>query len=368
MPGDRIRLDDGVRFSCTTCGGCCANPWLVVATPDERAAIDALAWGDRVGPRWEDGPRGSFVIPKKPGTTACEMLDDDGLCRIHKHFGEPAKPLICQRFPYAHVASDEHVFVTASFGCKSVREDTGAALDTAHAEHLFSKDVGEADPDSGTVYPLTADRDLTTAEFDAWIDDLALGDDLFEAMERLGGVATGPVSGEARYAFALTLYGDLLDVSSAWERLKGVFRLPRAMELSLVYQSRLLDCEVDMAEVMEHPGELPPESHRLLIRWMRSKLVGRAVFKDVPYAMAGITRLLLEVDAALFFSRALARGRAIEHADVLRAVRQTELFIAGQRTTLALSRLDPRLPGFWQSDAVRADAARLFTSRSAHPA
>ena len=316
---------------------------------------------------FEPGPNGEHAIKKGPDG-ACSQLNEDGLCRIHAEHGERAKPLMCQRFPYVHVASDEHVFVTASFGCKSVREGTGAPLRTEQAAHLFAKDVSEADPSADTVYPLDDERDLTTTQLDDWIAALDLGEDVFDAMQALGGSSEGPISGEARYAFAMTLYGDILDMGSAWERLKGVFRLPKALDLRLRYHSRLLDREIDMARVMAHPGVLPAESHALLVRWMRSKLVGRAVFKDVPFALAGVTRMLLETDAAIYFARALADDRDITHDDVLHAVRQTELFIGHQRTTLALSRLDPRLPGFWRSAAVRADAARLFRSRSDHPA
>lgn len=374
MPGEALVLDAEARFSCTTCGGCCENPWLVLCDDTKKQALVALGYADI----FEPGPQaGTWAIQKRLDG-ACSQLGDDGLCVIHAAHGEAAKPLMCQRFPYVHVASDEHVWVSASHGCKAVREGLGAALSAEQAERLFEKDLSEADPNSGTVYPIDDGLDWSTAELDAALDALEWGDDVFELMQRLGcwepraatrhGVlaafGAGPSStsaeGEARYAFALTLYADLMDQGSVWSRLKGVFLLPRALEFRLRYRSRLIDTDIDMARVRKHAGALPPESHALLIRWLRGHVRGRRIFQDVPFATAGITRLLLQADAVLFFARALAVDRSIEHEDVLHALRQVELFIAHQRVTTALSKLDPRLPGFWRSAAVRRAAAALM--------
>ena len=361
MPGDPLVLDAEARFACTTCGGCCENPWLVLCDDAKREALEQRGFEGI----FEPGPHPGTHAIKKRDDGACSQLEEGGLCAIHAALGEEAKPLMCQRFPYVHVASDEHVWVSASFGCKAVREDAGPPLDPDQARRLFAKDLGEADPDAGTVYPIRPGLDWTTAELDQALAALDWGEDLFAAMRGLArfpdGAEVEPSPGEARYAFALTLYADLMDQGSVWSRLKGVVLLPKAMGWTLRYRSRLLDVDVDMQRVLEHPGALPPESHALLIRWLRGHVQGRRIFQDAPHATAGITRLLLQADAVLYFARALAIDRDIEHADVLHALRQVELFIAHQRVTTTLSKLDPRLPAFWASPGVRASAATLLS-------
>ena len=360
MPGEPLILDCESRFTCTTKGGCCKNPWLVLCDQATKESLAALGYEEI----FEPGPHEGTWAIVKGADGACSQLGSDGLCVIHAAHGEEAKPLMCQRFPYVHVASDEHVWVSASFGCEAVRQGLGEALDPEHARRLFAKDLCEADPDSGTIYPIEEGLNWTTAQLDEALEAFEWGSDVFEVMGRLAAFpnkATVPPSeGEARYAFALTLYADLMDQGSAWSRLKGVFLLPRALEFRLRYRSRLLDTDIDMAKVRSHPGLLPPESHALLVRWLRGHVQGRRVFQDAPCATAGITRLLLQADAVLYFARALAIEREIEHADVLLALRQVELFIAHQRVTTALSRLDPRLRAFWKSPGVRRAAALLL--------
>ncbi len=368
---DALILDPGARFSCTTCGGCCSTPWKVPVSEQERERIRAL---DLAGAGLPEQPFEGSSLRKGPDG-GCVLLGEDGLCALHAAFGEDQKPLVCRRFPYQHVASDEQVWVTASFGCKGVREGGGAPLSSAHAAAVFAKDLGDATPGVGTLYPVAPGRDVSGAELESLIEGLVEamgGEDLFHAARVLagfvggGGPAAGgacepmQLSGELRYAFALTLYSDILDQDSAWERLKGVLRLPRALEFRLRYDSRLLGRELDMADIARHPGHLPVESQALLIRWLRSKLRGRVIFRDVPTSASGVTRTLLQLDAVLYFSRAIAQDREIVHEDVLEALRLVEVFIAWQQVVNALAALDPRLRTFWASPEVARDAARLF--------
>jgi len=307
--------------------------------------------------------KGTWTIKKK-ANGACSQLGDDGLCVIHAAHGEQAKPLVCQRFPFVHVASDEHVWVSASYGSKAVSEGIGEPLKPEEAQRLFEKDLSEADPSSGTVYPMDEELRWTTEQLDQALEAFDWGSDLFAAMRRLAAFPTGsnadPAPSQANYAFVLTLYADLLDLSSILSRLRGVFVLPKALNFTLKYHSRFLGIDVDMAQVQAHPGTLPPESHELLIRWIRGNVRGRRIFKSVPFATAGITRLLLQADAVLYFARALAIGREIEHQDVLRALREVEFNISHQLLTTLLYRLDPRLPVFWQNRSICNSAAALL--------
>ncbi|MCB9763323.1 MAG: YkgJ family cysteine cluster protein [Alphaproteobacteria bacterium] len=378
-----LRIDPAPRYTCTTCGDCCRSPWAVLMPAHEAEALrarDLAALGRAPDASVIPGPAGLWQLAKAPGSTACVFLDDDRLCAIHKAWGEAAKPTPCRRFPFLHVASDEHVWVTANYGCKAVSEGRGAPI-TAQAEAiaaLFPKDIGEADPDADTVYPLTPAVDLDTASLDALLDRLfaAMGDRLSHAMRQLALFAaqapeiptpsalqqTPPqrAPGPVRYAFALTLYADLVDQSRFWDRLRGIWVLPRVLGFGHVYRSRLLDAPVSMRAVAAHPGALPAAGEALLIEVMRSRLRSRRVFKDVPSAVSGITRLLLQIDAVLYFARALATGRDITEDDVRRALRTVELYIANQAVVSALSRLDPRLAGFHADPAVALGAAELF--------
>ncbi len=368
---DALVLDPEARFSCKGCGDCCSMPWKVPVTADEQARILAL---DLAGAGLPEQPFEGGALRKRD-QGACILLGEDRLCRLHAAFGEASKPLVCRRFPYQHVASAEQVWVTASFGSRGVREGGGQPLSAEHARAVFAKDIDEAEPGVGTRYPLRSGEDVTGDEVEACFEGLIeqMGrDDVFQAASVLAGFVArrpaergprvGPMElgGEVRYAFALTLYSDILDQESAWERLKGVFRLPRALEFRLTYDSRLLGRELDMARIARHAGTLPLESHQLLVRWLRGKLRGRVVFQDVDHAGAGVTRTLLQLAAALYLSRAQAQDREIVHEDTVLALRQVELFIAWQHVVKALAALDPRLRGFWSDPQVALDAARLF--------
>ena len=276
---------------------------------------------------------------------------------------------MCQRFPFLHVASDEHVWVTASYGCNAVSADHGEPLETHRSsfERLFAQDLEEADPSADTVYPLRPGVDWTTEQLDRALDGLPEAG-LFATMDALVQLAWDtPATGEGedeghfRYALALTLYSDLVD-EGFWGRLKGVFSLPRALNFSLLYNSKLIGRSIDMAAVKDHPGELPPEGDALLAQWLRSRVRSRRVFRHVPHAAAGITRLLLQANVVLFYARAL--GNPIEASHVLQALRIVEQYVANQEVVSTLSRLDPRLRAAWENPQVAWQATSWFRASS----
>lgn len=59
---------------------------------------------------------------------ACVFLNDDGLCRIHDRFGEPAKPLACRVYPYAYHPAGNELTVSLRFSCPSVVRNVGAPV------------------------------------------------------------------------------------------------------------------------------------------------------------------------------------------------------------------------------------------------
>ncbi len=356
-------IDPESRFNCSLCAACCDNAWSVLVSPEKRAEIEAV-WDQDA---FEKGPGSLSRIKKQPSTERCHFLGTDNLCELHRQFGESTKPKMCQRFPFLHVASDEHVWVTASYGCNAVSADHGEPLETHRAsiQRLFAKDLEEADAGADTVYPLRDGMDWTTPQLDRALDDLP-EEGLFATMDALAKLAwdtpaTGESEGDFRYALALTLYSDLVD-AGFWGRLKGVFSLPQALSFNLKYESKLIGSAVDMSAVKAHPGDLPPEGDALLARWLRSRVRSRRVFRNVPHAAAGITRLLIQANVVLFYARAL--GDPIEAGHVLHALRVVEQYVANQEVVSTLSRLDPRLRAAWENPQVAWQATAWFRSSS----
>jgi hypothetical protein len=146
--------------------------------------------------------------------------------------------------------------------------------------------------------------------------------------------------------------------------MRGVFTLPRALSFTLDYDSRLIGRHVSMAAVRAHTGGLPSEGDALLSRWLRSRVRARRIFRHVPHAAAGITRLLLEANLVLFFARALANEGDIEPAHALQALRIVEQYVANQEVVSTLARLDPRLRAAWENPQVARVATRFFRSSS----
>jgi len=387
MP-DILRFDPEARYDCTACGLCCSGDLAVHATTAEKLHMEQLPWDqlpddERVQPRFERAGGDLWKLPKQgDDPPRCIFLLDDASCVIHKHWGPTAKPAMCRRFPFQHVASDEAVWVSACFGCPGVAGGAGRPLEE-HREDLasiFDAPLAEASGAEGVRYPLTPDARLPDPEVQAVFDTVlaGMGCDVFGAMRQLAAfAAAAPEPGEPqpaarpadaseipsqlRFAFALSLYRDAVDASSFLGRLGAVLTLPRMLAFGHSYRSRLLDMDVDMAAVLGHPGTLPAESSALLAQVLRSRLHGRLVFSHVPSAVSGISRSLLELCVVLYLARALAMGRSIQHGDVLRALEVVELHISSQTRAGSVARLDPRLAKAWADPTVALAAAQLFT-------
>ncbi len=388
MSTERLVLDSGTRFSCSSCGRCCNAAWAILVPEAKKDEILARPWGELgrdPGTLLSPHGNGLWALTKKPGTTSCTLLGDDGLCELHRHWGAEAKPQMCRRFPHLAVSSDEQVWVTANYGCKAVQEGHGPSLheDREALASKFSRELESIREDADIGYPIGPGQDLGGPELDQLIETLstALGDQIFPALTTLAAFTSDPstvsqqpalprptglqaIPGEVRYAFALSLYSDAVDTRSFWGRLQGVFALPRMLSFRHVYTSRLLGEPIDMGAILAHPGHLPADSEALLLTWIRSRLRSRLVLKDVPHMAAGVTRLLLQADAVLFFARGLARDRPIAHDDVLRGLEIVELYIANQQVVTTLAQLDPKLPRFWQDPGVAHGAAALFVSEA----
>ncbi len=130
MSSPLVQLPLIQNWSCHSCGGCCRKH-LIEITEEDRQKIVEQKWtaADGVdippvvwhaGPPWKKRYR---LAHRADG--ACVFLDDKGLCRIHAKFGEPAKPLACQVYPYALHPGGRKLALSLRFSCPSVVENKG---------------------------------------------------------------------------------------------------------------------------------------------------------------------------------------------------------------------------------------------------
>ncbi len=384
---DRLVVDPETHFSCSGCGRCCSASWAIAVTPAKKDEILSRPWQALgIDPSRLVRPmaKGLWALAKQPGTTRCVMLGEDGLCELHRHWGAEAKPQMCIRFPHLAVASAEAVWVTANFGCKAVQEGQGPPLPTAATElaETFAPELAAVRQEADIGYAISPGHVVGGQELDELVEALCatLQGDLFAALATLAAFTADTrdwarsnallppedipqVSGDLRYALALTLYSDAVDSTRFWGRARGVLALPKMLTFTHRYTSRLAAVPIDMAAIFAHPGAFPEPAHAVMTSWLRARLRGRLVLKDAPHFAAGTTRLLLQAAAVLYFSRALAPARDITTTDVLRGLEVVELYIGNQQVVNTLAKLDARLPRLWQDPAVAAGAAALFAPR-----
>ena len=125
------------NWSCHNCGGCCREH-LIEINEDEKRRIEKQKWTANDGvpvdrPVIQKIAAGRWRLAHKDDG-ACVFLDDAGLCRIHARFGEPAKPLACQVYPYAFHPQGSHITTSLRFSCPSVVRNQGTSLEEQRPE------------------------------------------------------------------------------------------------------------------------------------------------------------------------------------------------------------------------------------------
>ncbi len=75
----------------------------------------------------------------------CTLLDDEGLCSIHKEFGLESKPLSCQEFPFYIAPTPNGFYLGASFLCYAVQNRLGRWVeeDRERAESVLASYLDE---------------------------------------------------------------------------------------------------------------------------------------------------------------------------------------------------------------------------------
>ena len=137
----RLELPSIQNWSCHSCSGCCRQHGIAI-TDAEHDRIVAQNWtaadgvsvgqsvfvrmGGWLGKKW-------WRLAHQPDGR-CVFLDDQGLCRIHAKFGEPAKPLACRLYPYVFHPKGKQVVVSLRFSCPSVVRNRGRTLAQQQSE------------------------------------------------------------------------------------------------------------------------------------------------------------------------------------------------------------------------------------------
>ena len=131
MPTGGLSLPVIQNWSCHNCGGCCREH-LIEITPEEKKRIEQQGWTAADGIPMElsviqkVGHQRYRLAHKDDGS--CVFLNDKGLCRIHARFGESAKPLACQVYPYAFHPRGNELAVSLRFSCPSVVQNLGVPV------------------------------------------------------------------------------------------------------------------------------------------------------------------------------------------------------------------------------------------------
>lgn len=174
MASPQLKLPTIQNWNCHNCGGCCKQHQIEI-TLEEKKRIEKQHWDQ------DDSIPGGKPVIVKMGLSpvsqryrlahqadgSCIFLDEQGLCRIHAKFGEPAKPLACQVYPYAFHPAGNEVAVSLRFSCPSVVSNLGERLD--RQEPAIRKIASQVLPKRHKTPPAPK---LTAREAVGWPDTL----------------------------------------------------------------------------------------------------------------------------------------------------------------------------------------------------
>jgi lysine-N-methylase len=278
------------NWSCHNCGGCCRQH-LIEITEEERQRIAQQGWtaADGIpanrppivwfaGPPWKKRYR---LAHRADG--ACVFLNDQGLCRIHAKFGETAKPLPCQLYPYAFHPGGRKVAVSLRFSCPSVVANLGKSVELQRDSlKLLEAQVVPAHADTIGPPPISARARVDWPDFQRFVQ--ALDDVIAEAQTPL----------TARLLQALSLVRTISQ--SKFDAVQGS-RLTEFLQII----SGAVRSELPTAKNPEPPSR----AGRLQFRMLAAHYARRDTFEDTERGWRGRVRLF---NAALTFAR--GRGTA----------------------------------------------------------
>ncbi len=280
MARPKLRLPLIQNWSCHNCSGCCRQH-LIEITDEEKERIERQNWTA------DDGiPEGQSVVVRHGSgwrlnhqdDGGCVFLNEDGLCRIHAKFGEPAKPLACQVYPYALHPSGNEVTVSLRFSCPSVVENKGTPL-TENAKELnrIAKAVTEG------KRLKTPPPEISPSQTVDWSDLLLL----IETLDR--------TFADPSVSFDVQLHRALFWVNLIGEMTFDAVRGERLAELLGIIG------EEAAIQISSSPEpEEPSRSGRMLFRMLVAQYARRDTASDLSAGWKGRLRLLR---AALKYAR-----------------------------------------------------------------
>lgn len=251
----RLELPTIQNWSCHNCSGCCREH-LIEVTEEERQRILQQNWSEQdgipagqptliwyAGPPWNKRYR---LAHRADG--ACVFLNKQGLCRIHAKFGEAAKPLPCQVYPYAFHPAGKKVAVSLRYSCPSVVANKGANLQQSSLElKKMAKQIVPANVAELPAPKLTSRETLDWADFHRFNKAIAntIGDSAVPISVRL-----------QRLLFWLNLAEQ-----SRFDKLQGE-RLEEYLEL---ITAAATDAHPEQAEHASPPSKIGQQQFRLLV-------------------------------------------------------------------------------------------------------
>jgi lysine-N-methylase len=142
-------------YDCTGCGDCCRGRFAILITEADKDRIDKQSWTDEelnLGGKPLFTRRGNEYQIAHRADGSCIFLQDDGLCRIHAKYGEPAKPLACRLYPFRFIPLGDQIRVDVRFDCPATASNNGRPI-SAHRGDL-QKLVKDAVPDKAADQPI----------------------------------------------------------------------------------------------------------------------------------------------------------------------------------------------------------------------
>lgn len=369
MPAPQLKLPMIQNWNCHSCAGCCRQHEIEI-TPEEKERIEKQRWdqdksipaGQPVFVKLGLSPVSNRYRLAHQEDGSCIFLDEKGLCRIHAKFGEPAKPLACQVYPYAFHPAGNDVAVSLRFSCPSVVGNLGKRVDQQSTE--IRKIVDQVLPKRRKTPP---SPQLTAKESLGWPDTLKAVSSLnqfFQSSDSrflinlLRALAWVELIEQSRFetirgerldeflslisqATVQEFPGDLELSRTAISRLGGIqFRLLAAQyarkdtfaeasrgmvrrlsllssALKFTFGKGKIPClqdrfvSVPFAQLEEPFGELPPECEKLFARYYQVKIQGLhffgAAYYDIPF-VEGFYHLALMFPAIMWIARWIAVG------------------------------------------------------------
>lgn len=141
-------------YDCTGCGDCCRGRFAILIGEDDKDRIVTQNWsadelelkGKPLFVRRGD----EYQLAHRPDGS-CIFLQDDGLCRIHAKFGEPAKPLACRLYPFRLIPVGDKIRVDVRFDCPATASNHGRPIEQHRAD--LQKLLKDAVPEAALAMP-----------------------------------------------------------------------------------------------------------------------------------------------------------------------------------------------------------------------